>query len=203
MFLAKCDQQHQNGDTIKVVTKYGKKNECIVHNLIFSKDGFFYYSITRADGFDAQARAQAKADKLNEYAANAEKRAQQAYEASKEGADFLALGEPIKVGHHSEKRHRALIERNHRRFEKYMEETGKADTYENRAEYWENKANDINLSMPESIEYYTFKLEQAEKNHHDLKTGAKNREHSFSLTYAKKSVNEATKNLELAKKLWS
>jgi hypothetical protein len=28
------------------------------------------------------------------------------------------------------------------------------------------------------------------------------REHSFSLTYAKKAVNEAEKNFETAKKLW-
>ena len=32
-------------------------------------------------------------------------------EASNEGKEFLVMGEPIKIGHHSEKRHRALIER--------------------------------------------------------------------------------------------
>ena len=31
---------------------------------------------------------------------------------SNEGSEFLSLGEPIKVGHHSANRHRALIERN-------------------------------------------------------------------------------------------
>ena len=35
------------------------------------------------------------------------------------------------------------------------------------------------------------------------KENADKREHSFSLTYAKKAVNEAEKNLEIAKKLWA
>ena len=112
VFLAKCTEQHEKGEVIKVETKYGKENDCTIHNLIYQKDGFFFYSITRADGFNAQERALAKAEKYNGYAFNAEKRSSQYYEASQEGREFLSLGEPIKVGHHSEKRHRALIERN-------------------------------------------------------------------------------------------
>ena len=57
--------------------------------------------------------------------------------------------------------------------------------------------------MPESIEYYEFKLEQAKAKHEGLKNGTIPREHSFSLTYAKKEVNEMAKNLETAKKLWA
>lgn len=203
VFVAKCTEEHQKGETILVQTKYGKENECIVHNLVASKDGAFYYSITRADGFNSQERAANKAAKYNGYAANAEKRSEQYYEASQEGKDFLSLGEPIKVGHHSEKRHRALIERNWNRMGKSVAESEKAEKYEDKAAYWESRAKDINLSMPESLEYFSFKLEAAKEYHEGLKSGKYPREHSFSLQYANKSVKDLTTNLELAKRLWA
>ena len=52
VFVAKCEERHEKGETILVTTKYGKENEHIVHNLVMERGGFFYYSITRADGFN-------------------------------------------------------------------------------------------------------------------------------------------------------
>lgn len=203
VFLAKCPEPHQKGDIIMVTTQYGKENESEVHNLIYEKDGFYYYSIIRTDGFNAQERAKRKAERYNTWAASAENKSNQYYEASQEGKDFLSLGEPIKVGHHSEKRHRALIQRNWDRMGKSVEFSEKAEAHESKAAYWASRANDINLSMPESLEYYEYKLEEAKKTHEGLKSGAIARAHSFSLTYAKKEVNDLTSKLELAKKLWA
>lgn len=203
VFLAKCSEKHDKGEVIEVTTKYGKENECIIHNLMGQKEGFYYYSITRADGYNAQERAKAKAEKYESWASSAEKKSNQYYEASNEGKDFLLLGEPIKVGHHSEKRHRALIDRNWNRMGKSVEMSKKAEAHENKAEYWQSRAKDINLSMPESLEYFTFKLEKAKQFHEDLKVGKRERLHSFSLTYAKKEVNELEKKVELAKRLWA
>lgn len=203
VFLAKCPETHEKGEVIKIETKYGKENDCIIHNLIYQKDGFFFYSITRADGFNSQERALAKAQKYNGYASNAEKRSNQYYEASQEGKEFLSLGEPIKVGHHSEKRHRALIERNWDRMGKSVEESKKAEAYESKSEYWQRKANDINLSMPESVEYYQFKLEQVKEKHLFLKNNPDKRPHSMSLQYANKEVKDVEKNIELAMRLWA
>lgn len=50
------------------------------------------------------------------------------------GSEFLSLGEPIKVGHHSEKGHRALIERNWNRMEKSVEFAEKAKEAGQKAE---------------------------------------------------------------------
>ena len=61
VFLAKCDEKHEKGEVIEVTTKYGKENESIVFNLIFEKDGFYYYSIVRADGFNVQEWAKQRA----------------------------------------------------------------------------------------------------------------------------------------------
>ena len=203
VFLAKCTEKHEKGETILVTTKYGKENEHTVFNLIGEKDGFFYYSIVRTDGFNVQEWAKKRAEKLQGAALNAEKKSTEWYEKSNEGKDFLSLGEPIKIGHHSEKRHRALIERNHNRMSKSVEFSKKAEEYESRVAYWADKANTINLSMPESLEFYEFELEKAKAKHEDLKSGKVERSHSYSLTYAKKDVNEAEKKLNLAKKLWA
>jgi hypothetical protein len=203
VFLAKCDQIHEKGSTITVTTQYGKENECIVFNLIVAKEGRFYYSVVRADGYNMQERAKQKAERYQSWANSREKKSTDYYNASHEGKDFLALGEPIKIGHHSEKRHRALIERNDNRMRKSVENSKIAEQHESKAEYWASRANDINLSMPESVEYFEYKLEEAKMKHEGLKDGSIERSHSFSLTYAKKEVNEMTKKFDLAKKLWN
>ena len=203
VFIAKCEQQYEKGDIIEVTTKYGKINESVVFNLIYEKDGFYFYSIIRADGFNIQERAKQKADKYENWANSAENKSTQYYEASQEGKDFLALAEPIKIGHHSEKRHRALIERNWSRMGKSVEFSDKAAEHENKAEYWSKRANDINLSMTESLNFYEFKLEEAKQYHADMKSGKIEKSHSFSLTYAKKEVNELQKKFDLAVKLWA
>mgnify|MGYP003764745693 FL=1 len=202
VFLAKCEEQHERGEKITLTTKYGKQHDCIVYNLIYEREGFYFYSIVRADGFNAQERAKKKAERLQGYANNAKRRGENYRKASDEGKDFLVLAEPIKIGHHSEKRHRALIERNRKRMDNYIKELDKSEQYEERAEYWEKKADTINLSMPESLEYYNFKLEQAKAKHEGLKNGTIEREHSYSLAYAKKELNEIESKLNLAKRLW-
>jgi hypothetical protein len=203
VFVAKCPGQHEKGETIVLTTKYGKENECIVFNLLGrDKDGNFYYSIVRADGYNVQERAKAKAERYQSWANARERKSNEYYQASQEGRDFLALAEPIKAGHHSEKRHRALIDRNWDRMGKCVENSNKAEEHESKADYWTKRANEINLSMPESLEYWEYKLEEAKTKHEFYKANPDKREHSFSLTYAKKAVNEAEKNFEIAKKLW-
>lgn len=203
VWVAKCPERHEKGETILVTTQYGKENESIVFNLVAERDGFFYYSIVRADGYNCQERAKAKAERYSQWAASAEKKSEQYYNASQEGKDFLSLGEPIKVGHHSEHRHRALIQRNWDRMGKSVEFSEKAEQHESKAEYWEKQASKINLSMPESIEYFEYLVEKRKEYHEGVKSGKYPRQHSFTLTYAKKDLNEAEKNLETAKKLWA
>lgn len=203
VYVAKCPEKHEKGEEIELTTKYGGTHDCIVWNYLGTgRDGLHYYSVTRADGFDAQERAKAKALRLECYAANAEKRSEQAYQASHEGRDFLALGEPIKIGHHSERRHRALIERNHNRMRRCVEESERAKDYASRAAYWESRAEHVNLSMPESIEYYAHKLEEATEHHKALKEDPALRSHGMSLQYANKAKKEAESNLKMARKLW-
>lgn len=204
VFVAKCTEEKEKGDIIILTTKYGKENEHEVCNFLGTLNGSFLYSITRVDGFNHQERAKAKAEKLNGYASNAEKRSIEAYKKSdmSESTTGIPFGQPILIGHHSERGHRKIIERAWTNMGKSIAEDEKAKDYINRAEYWERKANTINLSMPESLGFFEFKLEEAKKNHKVLKDDPSKRAHSYSLTYANKEVNNVTKNLNLAVKLW-
>lgn len=203
VFLAKCKEQQAKGSATVVTTQYGKEHEVIVFNLIGKhRDGDYLYSVVRADGYNVQERAKAKAERLERWAESAKEKGEKYWQASKEGADFLALGEPIKVGHHSEKRHRALIERNQTRFSKFVEQSDKAEAHLQKAEYWASKANDINLSMPESLEFYAHEVERLAEIHKGMKEGVVPREHSMSLQYASKNLKEAKQKYELAQKLW-
>lgn len=202
VFLAKCEEKYEKGEVIEVTTKYGKENECIVFNLIYEKDGFYYYSIVRADGFNVQEWAKQRAERRRMWAASAEQKSNEYYEKSNKDRGFLSLGEPIKVGHHSERGHRKMIDEAWNNMGKSVEFSDKAVEHERVAKYWDKKAEVINLSMPKSIDYYEYKLEKAKEYHEGLKSGKYPREHVYSLTYAKKAVNDMQKNYDTAKRLW-
>jgi len=199
VWVAECDEEYEKGEIIELETKYGKEVECEVYNLVLHKNDKYYYSVVR---LEEKTYAQRKAERYNNSATNHAAKSENYYNASQEGKEFLSLGEPIKVGHHSEKRHRALIERNWNRMGKSVEFAEKSEAAERKAEYWENKADEITLAMPESIEYFSIMLEKAITHHTGLKDGSIKREHSYSLTYANKEVKELKKKVEIAKLLW-
>lgn len=202
VFVAKCEEPHKKGDIITVETKYGKENEHEVWNLVAQKNGFYYYSITRTDGYDFQERARQRAEKLAGYAASAEAKSSQYCEKAFQAVAGIVPGQPILTDHYSARYHRNALKRSDSAMRQSVELSQKAESYQSRIKYWEEQAEKINLSMPESIDYYQALLERAEDYHAKLKSGELPREHAYSLTYAKKDVNEARKNLELAIKLW-
>jgi len=203
VFLAKCEEKHEKGETIKVATKYGVEHDCIVFNQIGKKEGFFYYSIVRADGFNHQERARRRAERLHAASYNAIKKSDSYYHAAQGATASIVFGQPILIGHYSEKSHRRAIERSNNAMKKSVETQEQAKNYETRAKFWEQKANKIDLSIPESLEFYQFELEKAKAKHEGLKNGTIKKEHSFSLTYAKKEVNELETKLKIAKRLWA
>lgn len=203
VFVAKCPEMHEKGEIIILTSKYGKEIEVEIHNLVKQNEDAYFYSFIRCDGMDRQKRAEQKAQRYQDVAHNAMTRSHQYFEAANEGHEFLRLGEPIKIGHHSEKRHRALLERNHQRMKKSVEEMQKAESYEDKIAYWEKMAGKIDLSMPESLEFFKFELAKAKEKHKELKANPEKRSHAFSLTYAKKAVNDLEKKVKLAELLWA
>lgn len=202
VYLAKCPEPHEKGEIIPVTTKYGNENESIVFNLIYERDGYFFYSIVRADGWNVQERAKAKAQRYEQWAAGAEAKSEASFKRSHDMVSGIPMGQPILVGHHSERAHQNLLDRSWNALGKAVKLGEKAASHENKAAYWEAQASTINLSMPDSVEYYEYRLERAKAYHEGLKNGTIERSHSYSLAYAKKEVNEQQKNFDLAKRLW-
>jgi len=202
VFVAECDEKHEKGEVITLETKYGKSIENVVFNLVASRGGKFYYSVVRADGFDYKAFCESRAARIQGFANTASRASDVAYVASSKDREFLSMGEPVKIGHHSEKRHRRIIEQAQKNMTRSVELSAKADSYESRLAYWEEKASQFNLSMPDCIGFYEYKVEEATKYHEGIKCGEIKKEHAYTLTYAKKARNEAEKNLALAKRLW-
>jgi hypothetical protein len=56
---------------------------------------------------------------------------------------FLRLWEPIKIWHHSEKRHRKLIEKIDKDFQRRWEAYKEAEKAEDKKEYWEDKLKEL------------------------------------------------------------
>lgn len=199
VWVAECEEEYERGDIIQLETKYGEEVDCEVYNLVLQKGELYYYSIVK---IEEQTYAERKAEKYSNASSNSIKKSNERMNAAQEGREFLSLGEPIKVGHHSEHRHRALIERNNNRMDKSMEYYKKAKEQKRKAEYWDSKSKEITLAMPESIEYFSEKLEKAITYHKGLKDGTIEKEHSYSLTYASKDVRELKKKVEIAELLW-
>ena len=199
VWVAECEEEYEKGEVIELETKYGKTVECIVYNLIAQNSDKYFYSIVR---LEEKTYAQRKAERHNNSAVNLKAKSEDYYNASQEGREFLILGQPIQVGQHSEKGHRALLEKNWNRMGKSVEYAEKSKEAERKAEYWESKADEITLAMPESIAYFSDRLEKAIAYHRGLKDGSIEKEHSYSLTYANKNVKELKKKVEIAKLLW-
>ena len=198
VWVAECDDEYEKGEIIELETKYGKKVECEVYNFLGMLNDRYLYSIVRLD----ESYADRKAEKYSNAAARNQEKSQAKFKAAEEGREFLILGEPIKVGHHSEKWHRGLIERNWKRTGQAIEFSNKAEEQKRKAEYWEKKAKEITLAMPESLEYFNEKLIKAIAFHKMLKENPEKRGNSYSLTYARNDMNDLKKKVQVAEKLW-
>ena len=199
VWVAECDEEYEKGEVIQLETKYGKEVDCEVYNLIANSNGKYFYSIVRVE---EKTFAERKAEKYKNAVISNTLKSNERMEAAQEGREFLSLAEPIKVGHHSENRHRALIDRNNRRMDKSMEYYRKAENQKLKAEYWEDKSTEITLAMPSSIDYFEDKLLAATNYQKGLKDGTIPREHSYSLQYASKNVRDLKNKVRIAKILW-
>ena len=85
---------------------------------------------------------------------------------------------------------------------KSVAESEKAKEYQRRAEYWAERANKIDLSTPDSLEYFEEELRKAKEYHQLLKDHPEKRAHSMSLQYANKAVKDLEEKVYTAILLW-
>lgn len=115
---------------------------------------------------DHEERRDNRVRRLRARADKARGEAKSRHEASRR--DLPPLGEPIKIGHHSEKRHRRALERSHANMFKSLHATRKAERLDARADAAES--NDaISSDDPRALERLKAKLAQLEAGREEVK----------------------------------
>jgi hypothetical protein len=104
-------------------------------------------------------RRLAKADRLRDWADKRAEKSANAFESARAIADNIPLGQPILVGHHSEKRHRRDIARIDNGMRKGIEHENKARDMSSRADNIEAAADSaIYSDDPDALDALTAKL---------------------------------------------
>lgn len=75
---------------------------------------------------EKQTRAAHRAERLDRRAAAAEQRAEASYQAAKDLADHIPFGQPILLGHHSQRRHERTLDRINRGMDRSFAERQRA-----------------------------------------------------------------------------
>lgn len=129
-------------------------------------------------------RQEARAERYRQFAENAEKRATAAFNASSAAVENIPLGQPILVGHHSEKAHRRALERSNGAMMLSVHESEKAAYYRQKAEAVENNDN-IYIGDEDAVERLTKKIAELTALQEQMK-GANKVIRAKSLTDAEK-----------------
>jgi hypothetical protein len=111
---------------------------------------------------DYEERKERRIDRLTEKAEQAAAASLAAYERSRKIGEGIPFGQPILVGHHSEKGHRADARRIEAAMDKSVAEGKKADYYQDRANA-AAKNQAISGDDPGALKRYREKLENLEK----------------------------------------
>ena len=107
---------------------------------------------------DYEERKQARIDRYREKAEKARQESRQLSHESSSMLEHIPPGQPILVGHHSERGHRKLLERSDRKMAQSVAASEKADYYEHKAEAAESNTA-ISADDPEALNKLTEKLE--------------------------------------------
>jgi len=121
---------------------------------------------------DFEERRQKRIANAENRASKNEAEAENLYNTAKKMADFIPMGQPILVGHHSEKGDRRYREKIHNTFGKSFEKRDKAKYYADKAESIENN-NAIFSDDPEAISTLKLKLKSLQKAQEFMKSANK------------------------------
>lgn len=123
---------------------------------------------------DYEERKQIKKERYEELADKARQKSQVHYENQRKISSVIPLGQPILIGHHSEKRHKKDLERIDNEMRKSIQESEKADYYRNKIDNIDN-SKAISSDDPKAIE----KLQARIKKLEEAKVEVKARPHEW------------------------
>lgn len=115
-----------------------------------------------------QEKQESRAERYRELARKANQQSTEAYQQSHKMVEHVPMGQPILVGHHSERAHRSLLSRSWNALGKSVKLGEKAEYFEQKAKAAE--ANDsIYLGDDDAVERLEEKLAGLEKNQELMK----------------------------------
>lgn len=120
-----------------------------------------------------ETRVQEKRERYAALAAKKHAESDSRYNAAKAIGDFIPFGQPILVGHHSERAHRNAIDKIHSNMRKSIELDKTAAYYEDKAEGY--GTHGISSDDPEAITLLKNKLADQQSAHEKIKQIAKER----------------------------
>jgi hypothetical protein len=115
-----------------------------------------------------EEKKQAKIKYYKEKSKELENLSNNMYDQAQKLGSVIPFGQPILVGHHSEKGHRNLIKRINNKYEQSFKTQEKAEYYEHKAEITENN-NTISSDDPEAITKLEAKLKSLMDNQEFMK----------------------------------
>jgi len=134
----------------------------------------------------------AKLERYQELAQKAKLQSQSAYETSNRLSDMIPFGQPILVGHHSERMHRRHIDKIQNAMRKSIELKDKAEYYKNKIHNIKNN-NAISSDDPGAVDKLKTKLINLE----ELREEIKKREHqSWELSNLSQNIRQVKKRIE-------
>lgn len=145
-----------------------------------------------AGRIDYVERQEYKKDLYQERAEKADKRSQSHYERHRDIASVIPMGQPILIGHHSEKRHRNDLKRIDNEMRKSIQESEKAEYYRNKIDNIDN-GKAIFSDDPKAIEKLQARIEELEK----AKVEVKARPHEwYELPYLNADIRRAKERIK-------
>ena len=111
-----------------------------------------------AGRIDYAERQERKKEIYQERVEQAEQRSQAHYENQSKIASAIPMGQPILMGHHSEKRHRNDLKKIDNEMRKSIQESEKADYYRNKIDNIDN-SKAISSDDPKAIEKLQARIE--------------------------------------------
>lgn len=146
---------------------------------------------------DYEERRKQRIERYKELSMKAQERSSRYSNSNANRILQIAPGQPILVGHHSEKKHRKLIKRAQDDIRKSIEEDNKSKFYKERVITAEN-SKVIYSDDPQAINKLKEKLERLENERVSIKA----REHStWELTNIGATIRETKKRIERLEKL--
>ena len=109
-----------------------------------------------------EEKKQAKIERYKKYSKNAQEKSDKLYSEAKDMASVIPFGQPILVGHHSEKKDRRYRNKIENRFEKSFEEERKSEYWKDRAASIANNAQ-IQSDDPEAIKKLENRIKELVK----------------------------------------